>query len=173
MCNRKFFLVGLPGVGKTTLGKKVAQELNLNFIDTDQEIIKKQGVSISLIFDIEGELGFRKREEEIIKQLTSLDNIVLSTGGGCILNEYNRKILKERGVVVYLNADPVFLSNRIKNHNKRPLLKSTNITEKYISLYNQRHKLYKSIADFEVFIDNNIIGSTLNQLLSKIKEKYY
>lgn len=174
MLNKNFFLIGLPCVGKTTLGEKLAKALKLNFIDADQEIIKSVGASISLIFDLEGEAGFRKRETEILKNITLLDNIVLSTGGGVVLDSYNRKILKERGIVIYLNADPIFLSKRIENNNnKRPLLKSTNIEAKYISLYEQRNSLYKNIADLEIIIDSDVINNTFNILLSQIKEKYY
>jgi len=98
------YLIGPMAVGKTTIGKQLARRLRLRFLDSDQEIEKRTGVSISLIFDVEGEAGFRDREEKMIAELTGLAGVILATGGGAVLREANRKALRKNGTVVYLRA---------------------------------------------------------------------
>ena len=97
-------LIGMMGAGKTTIGKSLANYLDKTFIDSDQEIQKRTGVTIPVIFEIEGEIGFRKRETDMLKELIKIDNIVLATGGGIILNEENRKSLKKKGTIMKHNS---------------------------------------------------------------------
>jgi len=113
------FLVGPMGAGKSTIGKMLADRTNREFIDTDSVIVEKTGVEIDLIFEIEGEEGFRKRESRLIKELTALDNIVLATGGGAVLDPENRKYLQQRGTVIYLQATAEQLYERTAKDRKR------------------------------------------------------
>src|ERR1035437_2228298 len=138
------------GAGKTTVGRQLAAELGKTFHDTDQEIERRTGVKIALIFEIEGEAGFRAREAQVVDQLTLLSNVVLATGGGAVLDAENRAPLARRGVVVYLHGQPKDLWNRTRHDKSRPLLQDTDPLEKLNSLYRQRDPLYREIADIVV-----------------------
>ena len=141
------FLVGLMGAGKTTIGRALARKLNKQFIDSDHEIEARTGASIPLIFEIEGEEGFRQREAEVIRDLTALDDIVLATGGGAILREDNRKCLEEHGTVIYLRASIDSILQRISHDKNRPLLQTANPREKLEELTRVRDPLYREVAD--------------------------
>jgi shikimate kinase len=138
------------GAGKSTVGRHLAQLLGKEFHDADQEIEKRTGASVALIFDIEGEQGFRKRETAILDELTRGDNMVLATGGGAILSEENRGLLRSRGTVVYLDADLDTLTRRTHRDRKRPLLQTS---EKLAEIMKQRESLYRSEADVVVTTD--------------------
>ena len=138
------------GAGKTTVGRLVASELGKVFYDTDLEIEGRTGVRISLIFDIEGEAGFRAREVDVLDRLTQLGNVVLATGGGAVLAPDNRKHLSARGLVVYLHGRPRDLWHRTRHDKSRPLLQNTDALEKLASLYRERDPLYREIADVVV-----------------------
>ena len=127
--NDNIFFVGLMGAGKTTIGKLLAKKLKKTFFDTDHEIEKKLGVKVSVIFELEGEEGFRKRETQMIDELTQKKDIILATGGGAVLSEENRRMLKERGKVIYLNAKPQNLAKRMAHDKDRPLLQQGNVEE--------------------------------------------
>lgn len=144
------FLVGMMGAGKTTIGKLLASFLNKTFLDSDREIQKRTGVSIPVIFEIEGEAGFRKREAEMLLELVKSKNIVLATGGGAVLNIENRKILKHGGTVVYLRATVDDLWRRTRQDKNRPLLQTSDPRRKLIELYNQRDPLYRETAHIVV-----------------------
>ena len=148
--NDNIFFVGLMGAGKTTIGKLLAKKLKKTFFDTDHEIEKKLGVKVSVIFELEGEEGFRKRETQMIDELSSKKDIILATGGGAILSEQNRALLKERGKVIYLNAKPQHLVKRMAYDKDRPLLKQGNMLETLNQLYKDRHPLYLNVASFVV-----------------------
>ncbi len=148
--NDNIFFVGLMGAGKTTIGKLLAKKLKKTFYDTDQEIEKKLGVKVSVIFDLEGEEGFRKRETQMIDELTNKKDIILATGGGAVLSEQNRRLLKERGKVIYLNAKPQHLAKRISYDKDRPLLQQGNMLDTLNQLYKDRHPLYLNVAAFVV-----------------------
>ena len=148
--NDNIFFVGLMGAGKTTIGKLLAKKFKKTFYDTDHEIEKKLGVKVSVIFELEGEEGFRKRETQMLDELTQKKNIILATGGGAILNETNRLFLKERGRVIYLNAKPQNLVKRMAFDKDRPLLQQGNMLDTLTSLYKERHHLYLSVASFVV-----------------------
>jgi shikimate kinase len=144
------FLVGLPGAGKSTLGRQLARRLHKRFVDADVELEQRLGVSIPTIFEIEGEDGFRDREEVTIAELTVLEGIVLSTGGGAVLRAANRVRLKENGTVIYLHAEPSTLWARIRHSRNRPLLRTTDPMGRLAELYAQRDALYRETADHVV-----------------------
>ena len=122
--SENIILVGPMGVGKTNIGSHLARKLKYDFVDSDTEIEKRTGASISLIFDIEGEEGFRKREAQMIGELTQQRHIVLSTGGGSVLDETSRQNIRSRGFVVYLKASVDILYERLKKSRNRPLMET-------------------------------------------------
>ena len=144
------FLVGLMGAGKTTIGKLLAKRLKKTFIDTDHEIEHRTGVRIPLIFELEGEVGFRERETALIRELTQRQDIVLATGGGAILRKENRDALVQNGTVVYLNAKIEDLWQRTQHDKNRPLLQTQDPKAKLTELFIQRDPLYREIADMIV-----------------------
>lgn len=144
--DRPVFLVGMMGAGKTTIGRSLARWLNREFIDLDQEIEARCGVRVSLIFDIEGEQGFRRRETSLLDECSRRCGIVLATGGGAILATENRKILRDRGVVVYLRASADELYRRIARDRSRPLLQTADPRARIGELLEQRSPLYEEIA---------------------------
>ena len=144
------FLVGLPGAGKSTLGRQIARRLRKRFVDADTELEARLGVSIPTIFEIEGEAGFRDREEAVIADLTALANIVLSTGGGAVLRPNNRLLLKDNGTVIYLHAEPAALWGRVRHSRNRPLLQTADPLSRLAELYSQRDALYRETATFIV-----------------------
>ena len=149
------FLVGLPGAGKSTLGRQLARRLHKRFVDADVELEQRLGVSIPTIFEIEGEAGFRDREEVTIAELTVLEGIVLSTGGGAVLRAANRVRLKENGTVIYLHAEPSTLWARIRHSRNRPLLQTADPMGRLSELYAQRDALYRETADHVVESDRS------------------
>ena len=168
--NRRVFLVGMMGAGKTTVGRQLAKRLGKTFYDADREIEARTGVSVAVIFDIEGETGFRKREAEAIEQLTALDDIVLATGGGAVLDPRNREHLKSRGFVIYLHALPGVLWQRTRSDKSRPLLQGGDPRERLESLYAERDPLYRDVADLVVDTGRQGIGPLLSQVLARFDE---
>jgi shikimate kinase len=140
------FLVGMMGAGKTTVGRLLANFLEKKFYDSDREIQKRTGVSIPLIFEIEGEAGFRKRETEMLSELVKTGNIVLATGGGAVLSAENRELLKRSGTVIYLRATIDDLWRRTRHDKNRPLLQTQDPRTKLTELYAQRDPLYRETA---------------------------
>jgi shikimate kinase len=138
------------GAGKTTIGRLIAKQLGMVFYDSDHEIERKTGVKIPLIFELEGEIGFRKRETSAIEELSQLNNIVLATGGGAVLVAENREFLKKNGKIIYLRASVHDLWLRTRNDKTRPLLQGANIKQKLEQLYLERNPIYTSLADIIV-----------------------
>jgi len=167
--NDNIFFVGLMGAGKTTVGKLLAKKLKKTFFDTDQEIEKKLGVKVAVIFELEGEEGFRKRETQMIDELTQKKDIILATGGGAVLSEENRRMLKERGKVIYLNAKPQNLAKRMAHDKDRPLLQQGNLEETLNRLYQERHPLYLSVASFVVDTGQQKTQTVLNKIEALLK----
>ena len=147
------FLVGLMGAGKSTLGRQLARRLRKRFVDADIELEQRLGVSIATIFEIEGEAGFRDREQATLADLAALDNIVLATGGGCVLRPANRACLKGNGTVLYLHAEPSTLYGRIRHSRNRPLLETADPLARLGELYRQRDPLYRETATYVVESD--------------------
>jgi len=155
--NGNIFLIGPMGAGKTTIGRMLARSLGVQFIDSDREIEQRTGVSIPMIFEYEGEAGFRKRESEIIGVLTEKSPIVLATGGGGVLLPDNRTMLKERGFVVYLQCAVERQLERTHNDTHRPLLKTADPRSRLQELYQVRDPIYRQLADYTV--DTGIYSS--------------
>ena len=165
-----FFLVGLPGAGKSTLGKMLAEYLAYEFIDADQFLVEQVGADIPTIFALEGEGGFRQREEKIIDALTQRKNIVLATGGGAVLSANNRRYLQSRGQVIYLYAQPNLLYEHTRMDKGRPLLQVDDPLEKLHQLYDARHPLYQQIADYTFQVEPNKSAHQLLQNLIHLLE---
>jgi shikimate kinase len=163
------FLVGLMGAGKTTVGKLLAKQLGKTFIDADHEIEARTGVKIPVIFEIEGEDGFRKREEAVIADLASRHDIVLGTGGGSVLSASNRELLRAQGTVVYLRGSPEQLYERTRHDRNRPLLQTEDPLAKMRELYAQRDPLYRAIADLVVDTGRQSVNSFVRQLRDKLE----
>jgi len=163
------FLIGPMGAGKTSAGRYLAKQLNKDFYDTDEEIEKKTGVSLSWIFDLEGMTGYREREMKIIESMSSLSNIVLSTGGGCVESPEVRDILRHRGTVIYMEVSLQTQLNRLKRDKKRPLLQGENPQEVLIKLWEEREPFYEEIADFTVVTDNRSVRDVCEDILSWLR----
>lgn len=154
MVKQSLFLVGPMGAGKTTIGKLLAQELKLNFKDTDKEIEERTGADIAWIFDVEGEQGFRQRETQVLDELTQqMPPVVLATGGGVIIKSENRGFLCARGLVVYLKAGIDSQVERTSKDKKRPLLQNENPQQVLENLMQERQPLYEEVADLVMDTD--------------------
>ena len=157
------FLIGMPGAGKSTLGKALTKRLGLTFTDADQEIVTRTGVSIATIFEIEGEASFRAREAQLIADLVTRERLVLATGGGAILSEDSRRLMRDNGVVVYLRASLEDLATRTARDTKRPLLQGANPADALRKLFQIREPLYNETA--------HIIIDTGRQHATKLAEQ--
>ena len=166
------YLVGMMGAGKTTVGRLLARRLKLRFIDADQELERRCGVKVPLIFDIEGEAGFRAREAQLLAELTALDGVVLGTGGGAVLLDENRRRLAARGTVVYLRATPEDLYERVKHDRNRPLLATPDPLARLRELHAQRDPLYRSIADLVVDTGRQTVLALARELIEKLGERW-
>lgn len=141
------YLVGPMGVGKTTVGRSLAEALNLHFVDVDKEIELRAGADISWIFDVEGEFGFRQRESRTLEDIAAQTGQLIATGGGIVLSEANRQIIKQSGYCVYLKADLQQLVHRIGRDKKRPLLRTGNPREVLRKILEEREPMYMDVAD--------------------------
>ncbi len=168
--SRNLFLVGLMGAGKTSVGKLLAVRLGKRFIDCDHEIEMRTGVRISLIFEIEGEQGFRLREAQAIASLTEELDIVLATGGGAVLLAENRRYLTERGFVVYLRAQPRDLWHRTRHDKSRPLLATGDPLKRLEELYELRDPIYRELADLVVDTGRQSLTTLMCQLLPRLPD---
>jgi shikimate kinase len=144
------FLVGPMGAGKTTVGRQVAELYRMPFLDLDHEIEAQTGAAIGLIFELEGEEGFRRRESALLASLASRDGIVLATGGGAILDARNRSVLQSRGFVIWLDANVDAQLSRLARDRQRPLLQAPDRRERLLRLAAERNPLYAGIADLRL-----------------------
>ncbi len=163
-------LVGMMGAGKTTVGKLLAKQLGKTFVDTDEEIQRRTGVTIPHIFDVEGEAGFRLRESSIIQELLKRDNIVLATGGGAIISAQNRAVMKQNGLVVYLKSSVHDLWQRTRHDHNRPLLQADNPRAKLQELHNERDPLYTEIADVVIHTGKQSVQILLDRLRKRLDD---
>ena len=154
------------GAGKTTIGRQLARKLHLEFYDSDREIEARTGVSIPTVFEIEGEDGFRRREAQVIAELANLPPCVIATGGGVVLRQENRDVLKASGWVVYLDVPPQILWERTRLDRNRPLLRVDDPLERLRELYVQRSPLYREAADI-VIDGGRIQAHTIVSVLTK------
>lgn len=164
------FLVGLMGAGKTSVGKLIARRLGKTFYDCDQEIERVTGVRIPVIFEIEGETGFRMRERKMLDDLAQRSDVVVATGGGAILAEENRALLKEHGTVVYLCASPQDLWQRTRHDRNRPLLQTPNPLATLRALYAERDPWYREIADVVMDTGNQSLTALAHRLEQKLAQ---
>lgn len=171
MEHKNIILVGLMGVGKTTIGKALAKRLGWRFLDTDQEIEAKTGVSIPVIFEIEGEDGFRNREARVLDDVVHLENAVIATGGGIVLREDNRAQLLRSGLVVYLNASPERLIERLRHDRSRPLLRVPDPLARLHELKVQRDLYYRQVADLVVDVDRLGVSGILRLVLNELARR--
>ena len=165
------FLVGLMGAGKTSVGRALAKRLHKTFYDTDQEIERATGVKIPVIFEIEGEAGFRAREARMLAELVRRKNIVLATGGGAVLSEENRRLLTEHGTVIYLHAAVPDLRQRTRHDKNRPLLQSGDPVAKLQALLAQRDPLYREIADLIIDTGDQSVGKLAHRLEQRLAQR--
>ena len=166
----RIILIGFMGVGKTTIGKIIAKKLKLNFVDMDNYIEKREGKSISKIFEEYSEQHFRELESESLKDLIKSDNIVISTGGGIVTTKENSEILKKEKIVIFLDGNTQTILNHLsKEIDKRPLLSNSNNVEYTISnLLNERYEKYNSICDIKIDINEKNIEEVVSQILVNI-----
>ena len=163
--NRNVFLVGPMGAGKSTIGRQLAQQLHLEFLDTDTEIEQRTGADIAWVFDVEGEDGFRKREETVINDLTQEHGIVLATGGGSIISSESRNRLSARGIVVYLETSIDKQFARTQRDRRRPLLQTDDPRETLVKLSEERNPLYEEVADFTIQTDDQSAKVVANKII--------
>ena len=166
------FLVGLMGAGKTSVGRLLAKRFDKTFYDCDQEIERRTGVKIPVIFDIEGEAGFRARESAMLLELAALHDIVLATGGGAVVREENRRVLVQNGTVVYLRAALEDLWQRTRHDRSRPLLQSGDRRAKLEQLFIQRDPLYREVATLIVDTGKQSLRSLAQQIEQHLREHF-
>jgi shikimate kinase len=165
----RIFLVGPMGAGKTTIGKYLAQQLKLRFADTDAEIEARTGADIPWIFDVEGEAGFREREQQVVEEMTLWDDVVLATGGGVVTRQENRQALAGRGYVVYLYATVEEQVRRTRRDRRRPLLQKGDPEEVLRSLMAEREPLYREIADHIIETDGCSPRTVAQRLMEELQ----
>ena len=165
------FLVGLMGAGKTSVGRLLARHLGKTFVDSDHEIEARTGVSIPTIFEIEGEEGFRDREERIIDELTRRPDVVVATGGGAVLRPANRHALATRGLVIYLRASVGELYARTRHDRNRPLLQTADPKARLEALFDVRDPLYREIAGLTVDSGRQSVHTLVRRLARDITDR--
>lgn len=170
MAVRRVFLVGPMGAGKTTIGKFLAQGLGLGFADTDAEVERRTGANIPWIFDVEGEEGFREREAQVVQEMTAWEDTVLATGGGVVVREANRRVLAERGFVIYLHATLEEQVRRTRKNSNRPLLHGDDPEGTLRDLMAVRDPLYREIADHVIDTDDSSPKTVAQRLLKELRD---
>lgn len=164
------FLIGPMGAGKSTIGRLLSAELNLEFVDSDREIEQRCGANIPWIFDKEGEDGFRSREESVIDDLTQTSSILLATGGGVVMREPNRLHLASRGTVVYLRTSVEQQLARTSRDKNRPLLQTESPKQVLTDLFSLRDPLYQEVADIVIQTDQRNPKNVVNEIIRRLAE---
>ena len=168
--HNNIILVGLMGAGKSTIGRHLARRLNLTFYDSDKVIEERTGVSIPTIFAVEGEAGFREREEQVIADLTAQPNVLIATGGGSVLRDINREHIKAGGKVIYLRASAEQLFQRNKHDKSRPLMQTANPMQTLRDLLKAREPLYMEVADLIMPTGKQKVNIILRDIHAKLKQ---
>ena len=168
MTHKSIYLVGLMAVGKSTVGKLLAEKLNRPFFDSDKEIEKNAGAEISWIFDVEGEEGFRDREEQVIRELSAKTGVIIATGGGVVEREENRKRIAEKGTVIHLDCPNETLVERVRNDKKRPLLHGSEVDQVLMTLKKRRDPLYREIADYKFISDKQTTSALVRAIIARL-----
>jgi shikimate kinase len=169
MSKGNLFLVGMMGAGKTTLGRALAQRLGREFADTDRVLVERTGVAVSTIFEIEGEEGFRKREAAVLAELAEREGFVIATGGGAVLLEENRALMRRRGTVIYLRARLESLWERTRHDSNRPLLRTPNPRARLDELLTTREPLYREVAHVVVDTGAQSAASLANKVIAALR----
>lgn len=168
---QNIIFVGPMGAGKTTIGKQLARQLGRSFYDSDRVIEENTGANIPLIFEMEGEEGFRRREKAAIAELTNKQNIVLATGGGVILDPENRDQITRQGFVIYLSAPLDHLFNRTAKDKNRPLLQTDDPRKKLEEILSVRDPLYREVADIVIETDGSPARGVVKKLLALVTDR--
>lgn len=167
---RNVYLIGPMGSGKTTIGQRLAHRLGLEFHDCDHEIEAHTGASINLIFDIEGESGFRERESRMLQELTTRQGVLIATGGGAVLKPENRDLLRRTGTVIYLQTPVKRQLQRLRRDRSRPLLQSGERARKLEELAAARNPLYEELADLVFPARSGSIEKTVQRIFHALGE---
>jgi len=165
---KNIILIGPMGAGKSSVGKRLAKQLNRKFYDCDKVLEDRTGVAITTIFELEGEQGFRQRETKILRDLVSHKNAVIATGGGVVLVPENLKLIKQNGIVVYLQASVNSQIKRTRHDKKRPLLKTQDRHATLQKLANERNAIYEKISDLVVDTNTQSISSSIEQICKQV-----
>jgi len=168
---QNIFLIGPMGSGKTTIGRQLATRLDRKFYDSDREIEKRTGVDVALIFEIEGEEGFRLRETKMISELAKKQKSVIATGGGSVLSEENRACIKQNGKVIYLKSSQEKIFERTFRDKKRPLLETEDRMATIKELLEKRGPLYEEIADLIICTDHRPVNQIINKISQKLSKE--
>ena len=162
-------LVGMMGSGKTTMGRTLARHLDKTFVDSDEELTKRTGVTIPHIFDVEGEAGFRQRETTALRELVAGENLVLATGGGAVLSDENRELMQQNGIVIYLKASVHDLWQRTRYDRNRPLLQTGDPHAKLKELLLERDPLYQQVADIVIHSGKQSVHTLMLHLVDEVE----
>ena len=163
---KNIFIIGSMGSGKTSIGKILAKDNHLSFLDTDHEIIRSCGYSIPDIFEKFGEEHFRNLETEQLRKMDTIENHVISTGGGIVLKDDNKKLMKSLGLIIFLDINISSQMDRVKNRKNRPLLSNKNLKDNLLSLKEIRDPIYKKISNYII----DVSGKERNQVISEIQK---
>lgn len=164
------FFVGPMGAGKTTTGRQLSEALDKPFFDCDREIENSTGANVPLIFELEGEEGFRKRESIMLEKLTRKQGVVLATGGGAVLTQYNRSRLASRGFVIYLHAPIKFLVQRTARDRNRPLLQTDDPHTRLKEIMLERDPLYRQVADIVMPTNKRSVRHVVKEILKNLED---
>lgn len=165
----RIFLIGPTGAGKTTIGRRIAGHFGLHFRDLDQEIEARTGVEVARIFDIEGEAGFRRREAALLDELTQLSGIVLATGAGAVLDLASRRHLRDRGLVVYLQASVDRQLRRLARDQRRPLLQNADRRAILEAMARVRNPVYEALADLTIVCEPVSVGRMASKVIEQLE----
>ena len=170
MSHRNIILIGPMGSGKSTIGNIIARRLHREFQDSDHFIEKRTGVDIARIFDVEGEQGFRDRESNALNELLGANDRVIATGGGSILREENRQLLKQKGYIIFLDTSVNQQMHRLRRDKKRPLLQTENPRERLETLLAERRPIHLDLADLAVKTDKRVARRLAADIIDQLPE---